>query len=114
MLIEEEKYLLGLVRCIRHNPLKAGIAETMDGYPWSSHHGYDSNSVKWDWLYKGPVDSCFSTDLGVRKRKYLQYMSREDTEEIGSEAFIQKIKGRYSYEKIHNERGRALGPKVPT
>jgi len=82
ILIEEEKYLLGLVRYIHHNPLKAGIADTMEGYPWSSHHGYVSNSVKGDWLYKGPVYAYFSTDLRILKREYLQYMSQEDTEEI--------------------------------
>jgi len=116
VLIEEERYLLGLVRYIHRNPLKAGIAETMDGYMWSSHHAYVSNSAKWDWLYKGPVYAYFSRDLRIRKGEYLQYMSEEDTEEIegvycrkklpivlGSEAFIENIKERYSDEKIHKE-----------
>ena len=116
VLIEEERYLLGLVRYIHRNPLKAGIAETMDGYMWSSHHAYVSNSAKWDWLYKGPVYACFSKDQIIRKKEYIQYMLGEDAEGIekvyrrkklpvilGSESFIGKIREKYSDEKIHRE-----------
>ena len=116
ILIEEENYLLGLVRYIHHNPLKAGIAETMDGYPWSSHQGYISNSVKWDWLYTGPVYANISSDPDKRSREYLRYVAQEDTEEIervytgkklpavlGSEEFIREIREKYSYEKIDTE-----------
>ena len=116
ILIEEEKYLLGLIHYIHHNPLKAGMTETLDGYPWSSHHGYVSDSAKWNWLFKESIYTYLPSDLKIRKRAYLQYMAQEDTEEIeqvysqkklpavlGSESFIKKVKQRYSDEKIHNE-----------
>jgi putative transposase len=37
ILIETDSYALELVRYIHRNPLKAGIAETLQKYEWSSH-----------------------------------------------------------------------------
>ena len=52
LLIEADPYLLQLVRYIHRNPLEAGLAKTLNDYPWSSHQGYLSRSSKWKWLYK--------------------------------------------------------------
>jgi len=38
--VEDEGYLLTVLRYIHQNPIKAGIADTLDMYPWSSYHGY--------------------------------------------------------------------------
>ncbi|MBN2324850.1 MAG: transposase [Spirochaetes bacterium] len=116
ILIEEEQYLLYLIRYIQHNPLKEGLSETLDDYPWSSHHGYVSDSIKWNWLYKKPALYKFNPDSKMRKREYLQYMAQNDTEELeqvfsgrklpsilGSTAFIQHIKEQYASEKIDKE-----------
>jgi REP element-mobilizing transposase RayT len=116
ILIDEEKYLLSLVRYIHHNPLKAGVIETPEGHLWNSHHGYVSDSAKWNWLYKEPIYAYFHSDPHIRIREYLQYLTQKDTEEIdrvysqkklpailGSESFIKTIKQRYTDEKTHNE-----------
>ena len=79
ILIEEENYLLGLVRYIHHNPLKAGLVKKIEDYPWSSHFGYTSSSINWDWLYKGPVYTYFSPDPEIMTREYLRYVEQEDT-----------------------------------
>ncbi|MDQ7792156.1 MAG: transposase [Clostridia bacterium] len=37
-LIDEESYLLALIRYIHLNPVRANICATPEQYPWSSHH----------------------------------------------------------------------------
>lgn len=38
--VESDEYLLTLVRYIHHNPIVAGIADSLESYPWSSYHNY--------------------------------------------------------------------------
>ncbi len=33
------------------NSIKAGLADFLNAYPWSSHKGYVSIAEKWNWLY---------------------------------------------------------------
>ena len=40
ILVDEDAYLLQLVRYIHRNPLEAGIVDKLDRYEWSSHKGY--------------------------------------------------------------------------
>jgi len=42
--IENDRYLLAVVRYIHNNPVKAGIVEEPDQYKWSSYHEYLSES----------------------------------------------------------------------
>lgn len=42
--IEDETYLLGALRYIHQNPIKAGIADDISDYRWSSYHAYVSDS----------------------------------------------------------------------
>lgn len=52
-LIDEESYLLALIRYIHLNPVRANICATPEQYPWSSHHHYTTG--------KGPgrVETAF-------------------------------------------------------
>ncbi len=38
--VEDERYYLGLIRYIHQNPLKAGIVQTIEEYPYSSYTEY--------------------------------------------------------------------------
>lgn len=38
--VEREEYLLGLVRYIQMNPVKAGVVQDPADYPWTSHRHY--------------------------------------------------------------------------
>ncbi|MEA3361139.1 MAG: hypothetical protein U9R17_17265 [Thermodesulfobacteriota bacterium] len=49
VLIDEDSYLLQLVRYIHRNPLRAGLSKDLN-YPWSSHKAYTSK--KWEWIAK--------------------------------------------------------------
>ncbi|MFT7880917.1 MAG: hypothetical protein ABXS91_11055, partial [Sulfurimonas sp.] len=42
IVVEEDRYLLQLMRYIHKNPVKAGIVESPGDYPWSSYNAYMS------------------------------------------------------------------------
>jgi REP element-mobilizing transposase RayT len=50
--IEEEQYLMRVIRYIHRNPLKAGMIARLEEYPWSSYdkiiQGYQGNSTALD------------------------------------------------------------------
>ena len=49
--VEDDQYLLTVIRYIHKNPLKAGIVESLGDYPWSSYKEYFSG--------KGIIDKEF-------------------------------------------------------
>ena len=66
IIVEEDNYLLELMRYIHRNPLRAGMVENLDDYPWSSHHGYLSSYKEWNRLHKNFIMSMLS---GKRNRR---------------------------------------------
>jgi putative transposase len=116
LLIEADPYLLQLVRYIHRNPLEAGLAQTLDDYPWSSHQGYLSRSPKWKWLYKDGVLEMLAAKPGARIEAYRKFVVREDGEELrqlfsrkrwpvflGSEKFITRVRRRFFSTKADSE-----------
>lgn len=89
ILVEEDSYLLELVRYIHRNPLRAGMVQKLDEYAWSSHHGYLSSAKKWDWIHKDIILSMLSTNKRKARHAYAQFMAQDDSEEI-SELFAKK------------------------
>lgn len=115
ILVEEDSYLLELVRYIHHNPLRAGMVDDLNQYPWSSHPGYLSADKNWDWLYKDFVLSMLS-DKKEAKNAYKQFMATEDSQEIqeifekkkwpsilGGEGFIAWVKENFFASKKHRQ-----------
>ena len=45
-LVQEDRYFLGLLRYVHMNPVKAGMADRPEQYPWSSHWAYLGNTDK--------------------------------------------------------------------
>ena len=90
ILIEVDQYLLHLVRYIHRNPLKAGLVDRIDRYPWSSHKGYLSRSIKWDWLYKDFLLSMLSRKKSEQIKNYRQFISKEDNDDISIGSIIEK------------------------
>jgi putative transposase len=116
ILIEADRYLLELVRYIHRNPVRAGLVDRMDQYLWSSHKGYVSDSKKWSWLYKELPLSLLSQDKAERKNRYKHFVSMKDSADIieiysrknlpsviGSERFMDWVKGKFYREKKHKE-----------
>jgi len=115
ILVEEDNYLLELVRYIHRNPLRAGIATTIEQYQWSSHHSYLS-AEKSNWIYKEFILKMFSNDYKQSYHAYLEFLAKEDSEEIsmfyekkklpailGSIDFIDWAKNTFFTEKAHKQ-----------
>ncbi len=116
LLIEADPYLLQLVRYIHRNPLEAGLAQTLEDYPWSSHQGYLSVSSKWKWLYKDPVWEMLAGNPSARIKAYRKFVLQEDSKQLrqffsrkrwpvfwGSEKFITRMRGRFFSRKVDSE-----------
>lgn len=116
ILIDTDSYLLQAVRYIHRNPLRAGLAERLDAYKWSSHKGYLSIAKRWDWLHKKYILSLLSRNRKDWLRSYQKWVSvaEEDAVSkkvssakwpvcIGPQAFIDRIKEKYGSEKINKE-----------
>ena len=116
ILVGEDEYLQGLVRYIHHNPLKAGLAKSLEDYPWSSHLGYLRRADTWKWLHTEALLSQFSDDPVKARAEYRRFMARNENEEIekifslkklpailGNSEFVQSIKDRFFAAKLSPE-----------
>lgn len=105
VLVEEDNHLLELLRYIHRNPIKAGIADNLDNYPWCSHKGYIAGTRGWSWLHREPLLKMFSHNRKQAFLAYLDFVMQQDSEQVeffyakqklspifGSTSFIQSIK----------------------
>ncbi|OGP56177.1 MAG: transposase [Deltaproteobacteria bacterium RBG_13_52_11] len=126
IVIDADSYLGEVLRYIHRNPLRAGLVENLDEYPWSSQRGYVSSAKEWDWLYTDMAFSLLTEDRTRRMRVYRRYMSEKDTDEmldlyesrkwpsiVGSDRFIALMKERFFDIKGHREvpESRVLAPE---
>ena len=111
ILVEEDSYLLELLRYIHLNPLRAGLTDKVS-YRWNSHDGYLSRRKKWAWLHKGFLLAMFAEDISLAKRAYLDFISVGDSKDIlaffdkanipsimGGDHFIAWVKGKFFKQK---------------
>lgn len=116
ILVEEDHYLLELVRYIHRNPLKSGIVKDIDQYAWSSHGDYLSDEMRSTWLHKDFVLVMLSEDARQRRILYQQFVAQEESDEIsevfdkkklpsilGSADFFDQIRVRFLAEKKHQQ-----------
>ncbi|MDY0362888.1 MAG: transposase [Desulforegulaceae bacterium] len=108
ILVDEETYLLQLLKYIHKNPLKAKLVENIDDYPWSSHNSYLSNKKDHDWLNKEFVFSRLHRDKRKWKNEYKKLMYEDNEDKIteifeskklpsfiGSENFVDWVKKKF-------------------
>ena len=127
ILVDEDTYLLELLRYIHRNPVRAGICQAVEDYRWSSHRGYMSTAKKWDWLDKQALLGMFSIKPGTAKKQYLAFVRKEDSLIIaeffekknlppllGSQDFIEWVKAKYYQLKKHHEipQSQQLAPTI--
>lgn len=82
IVIQEELYLMRVIRYIHLNPMKAGIVKKLHDYEWSSHNSYIDGSRKNRWL----------NDHEVVRREWMKgkkgldgyklFMKQENDEEV--------------------------------
>jgi putative transposase len=116
ILLDADEYLLQLVRYIHRNPVRAGISKRIEGYPWTTHQGYLTGGKKWAWLYRDKVFGMLTDKAKERLKRYREFMYEGDDDEVtqflesrkwptivGSEGFVEKIKGRFFDDKEQEE-----------
>ncbi|KAB3526252.1 transposase [Alkaliphilus serpentinus] len=75
--VENDKYLLTVLRYIHQNPIKAGIVNDIAKYPWSSYNEYFGKKELCD--TKFPL-SLFADDKGVALELFKKF-NKEETKE---------------------------------
>ena len=73
LLVDQERYLLALIRYIHLNPIRAGIVKELAEFPWSSHAAYLGGKQP-DWLHCDLALSLFSSDRSEARRRYATYI----------------------------------------
>ncbi len=94
ILVQDERYLLAVLRYIHRNPIEAGICETSDGYSYSSDGCYRENR---SWLVDIDLILASLTENRVEAiKKYKELMAEEDDNDyekpdiIGERLFTQR------------------------
>jgi hypothetical protein len=116
ILCDRDSYLLSLMKYIQMNPIRAGVAKTLEAYPWSSHGSYVGQTKA-----KGIVDvelvlRTFSEDRGKARMAYQEYMGEEgmltrekvyatvDQRVLGDEKFVEEVMGRTGRREVRGRR----------
>ena len=110
VLVEENNYLLELLRYIHRNPLNAGMVSELDTYPWCSHRGYLAHEKGWGWLHRDMLLAMFSKTRKKAFVNYLEFVNQQESEEIqqffshknlpsifGTAGFIDKIRNSFCW-----------------
>lgn len=108
ILVEADEYLVELSRYIHLNPVRVGIVEKPEQYPWSSYLSYTGHSKPPAWLRTDFILGCFAKQVDDAREKYRTFV--EDrlgseyesplkksiaTSILGSIAFIEDISTAY-------------------
>jgi hypothetical protein len=127
IVVAEGNYLLQLVRYIHRNPVRAGMVETAEAYPWSSHNGYLSKAKKWDWLHNQFILSMLAKEPKEQFKRYRAFMVEDEDDDLlrllslkkwptilGDDPFVEKLKERFFGKKRHIEvpESKQLAPDI--
>jgi hypothetical protein len=103
--VDADAYLLELTRYIHLNPVRAGIVEEPEDYPWSGHRAYFGRE-EIPWLTTDWVLSQFSKRVSSARRAYGRFIedgkkgnyrreyhmgSRTDSRILGEDQFIDRV-----------------------
>ena len=74
LLLDADSYLMELVRYIHLNPVRAGMTNSPDDYPWSGHHAYLGKELL-PWLTTDRLLLMFSTDVRKAREGYAHFVA---------------------------------------
>jgi len=107
ILVEKDSYCQELSRYIHMNPIRAGIVEKIELYPWSSYLSYIGERKEDEWLETVFVLRYFGKRVDFAREKYREYVENaigkrmEDPLKqvyastiLGSESFIEWAQGK--------------------
>ncbi|MFH1020033.1 MAG: transposase [Pseudomonadota bacterium] len=93
LLIDADRYLLELVRYIHGNPVRAGLVQTPDQYPLSSHRAYLGLDAI-TWLSTEWVLSQFAEPENKARALYINFMKKGLREEHRTDFHRGSFEGR--------------------
>jgi hypothetical protein len=103
-LIDADAYLLELVRYIHLNPIRSGVVEVVEDYPWSSYRAYLGRE-NLSWLTTNWVLAQFSSQPSTARKRLREFIREgygegrkeefhRGTKEgriLGSERFLEEV-----------------------
>ncbi|SNT06037.1 REP element-mobilizing transposase RayT [Anaerovirgula multivorans] len=103
--VEDEAYLITVLRYIHQNPIKAGITNSVIEYKWSSYHEYirKQNIIDCEFILE-----LFATEKQTAKKEFEKYMKEvnedicldyEEKHRIADEEIIKLIEEEYGVKK---------------
>ncbi len=75
-IVENDTYLLALVRYVHNNPLKAGLVSSLGGYQWSSYLSYVGSQNKI--VNNNDVLKIFSEDLLQARYQFIDFSQKKE------------------------------------
>ena len=74
ILVDEESYLVELLRYIHLNPVKAGLVKDARDHPWTSHLAYLKTLKNWNWLTTDRLLHFFGKDEKLARHELKKFM----------------------------------------
>jgi len=74
ILVEKDQYALALSRYIHLNPVRAGVSEKPDDYPWSSYRAYLDPRRRPSWLETSLILGYFGPKEAEARRRYRKFV----------------------------------------
>lgn len=74
ILVEREPYLREVIRYVVLNPVRAGMVERVEDWPWSSFNATAGFAGCPDWLETAWILGCFDRNPGTAARLYAQFV----------------------------------------
>lgn len=100
ILIQDERYLLSLIRYVHRNPVRAGICKGVSDYKWSSNYFYERN--KRTFINIDTVLNMISEDRNSAINIYMELMRNSEEDKIDFEE--KKIIGDVAYKIMMSTR----------
>ena len=105
--VESRRYFMTVIRYIHQNPVKAGIVERIDGWPWSSYLAYFGQKTYPDDLLKSnKVLQMVSEDLTIAREKFKEFNEQNNQDECMDEGWKRR---RLTDEQAREEINHLLG-----
>jgi hypothetical protein len=104
--VENEAYLITVLRYIHQNPIKAGITNSVAGYKWSSYHEYIrmQNIIDTEFILE-----LFTAEKQIAKKEFEKYMHEvnediflgyKERHRIADDEIIKLIEEKYGVNKV--------------
>ena len=110
ILVDQNSYLLELIRYIHLNPVRAGLVKDPADYPWSGHLAY-LGEEKLPWLHTDWVLGQFAKRLATCRKRYSIFIHEgmkeehrsdfhcggEDSRVLADDRFLEKVTGKIEH-----------------